>query len=158
MSENSQDYAQKTQHDCTFMNSASVYAIENLEVQDRLSLHLNCFQWIIYFGLLFGFCCTQKKLAPSTPNPVLPSFPACISWCKAESMVHSLATRKISFWSLPPVRSRFNISEGCTYSVCKTKNTPLAVKGIFTWCDGNQQWQTMLELWVTETSRMPLPN
>ncbi len=66
----------------------SVFAIENLEVQDRSSLHLNCFQLIIYFGLLCVFCCTQRQLAPqlymldgNSPNPTLPSSPACISWC-----------------------------------------------------------------------------
>ncbi len=52
VSQQSQDYAQKHQHDCTFMKSASVYATENPEVQERSSLHLNCFQWIIYCGFV----------------------------------------------------------------------------------------------------------
>jgi hypothetical protein len=93
MSENSQDYAQKPQHDCAFMNSAT----ENLEVQDRSSLHLNCFQWIIY--LLRGFCCTQRKLAPqlymldgNSPNPTLPSSPACISWCTTRVYNYNLGS------------------------------------------------------------------
>ncbi len=115
MSENSQDYAQKPQHDCTFMNSASVYATENSEVQERSSLHLNCFQWIIY--LLCGFCCTQRKLATqlymldgNSPNPTLPSSPACISWCTNRAYNYNLSS---SSWSLPPVRVLFDINEGC---------------------------------------------